>query len=86
MLLLDDATAAADPLLIRKTLQAIAGLVGRTPVGLRLGAGPMALANLVVGLKSGIHHVSVAAEGDTTYVSDADVRHMLIRMGVAIDN
>lgn len=86
LLLLDDATAAADPLLIRKTLQAIAGLVGRTPVGLRLGAGPMALANLVVGLKSGIHHVSVAAEGDTTYVSDADVRHMLIRMGVAIDN
>ena len=86
LLLLDDATAAADPLLIRKTLQAIAGLVGRTPVGLRLGAGPMALANLVVGLKSGIHHVSVAAEGDTTDVSDADVRHMLIRMGVAIDN
>ena len=86
LLLLDDATAAADPLLIRKTLQAIAGLVGRTPVGLRLGAGPMVLANLVVGLKSGIHHVSVAAEGDTTYVSDADVRHMLIRMGVAIDN
>lgn len=85
LLLLDDAPAAADPLLIRKTLQAIAGLVGRTSVGLRLGAGPMALANLVVGLKSGIHHVSVAAEGDTTYVSDTDVRHMLTRMGVAID-
>ena len=86
LLVLDDAPAAADPLLVRQTLQAIAGLVGRTPVGLRLGAGPMALANLVVGLKSGIHHVSVASDGDARYVSDADVRHMLTRMGVTIDN
>ena len=85
LLVLDDAPAAADPLLVRQALQAIAGLVGRTPVGLRLGAGPMALANLVVGLKSGIHHVSVAAEDDTRYVSETDVRHMLTRMGVAID-
>lgn len=82
-LILDDAAAAADPLLVRRTLQAIAGLVGRTPVALQFGRGPMALANGVVGLKSGIHHYGVSGTaGD--YVDEADLRHMLARMGVEI--
>lgn len=82
-LVLDDAAAAADPLLVRRTLQAIAGLIGRTPVTLQAGAGPMALANVVVGLKSGIHHYGVS-EQSGPYVHDADLRHMLGRMGVEI--
>ena len=82
-LVLDDAAAAADPLLVRRTLQAIAGLVGRTPVTLQAGAGPMALANVVVGLKSGIHHYGVSEDGGA-YVREADLRHMLGRMGVEI--
>ena len=82
-LVLDDAAAAADPLLVRRTLQAIAGLVGRTPVTLQAGAGPMALANVVVGLKSGIHHYGVS-EDSGAYVREADLRHMLGRMGVEI--
>jgi flavin reductase (DIM6/NTAB) family NADH-FMN oxidoreductase RutF len=82
-LILDDAAAAADPLLVRLTIQAISGLVGRTPVALRLGAGPMALANVVVGLKSGIRRLSVSPGPEGPYVSEADLRVMLRRMGVA---
>ena len=84
LLVLDDAAGAGDPLLVRLTIQAIAGLVGRTAVGLRPATGPMALANLVVGLKSGIHHISVSPESGRAYVADQDVRTMLRRMGVTV--
>ncbi len=84
LLILDDAAGAADPLSVRLVIQAIAGLVGRTAVALRPGAGPMALANVLVALKSGIHHLSVSANAEGPYVAEADVRTMLTRMGVAI--
>ncbi len=84
LLLLDDAANAADPLLLRLCIQAIAGLVGRTAVGLRPGKGAMALANVLVGLKSGIHHFSVAPAGSPDHVAEADVRNMLARMDVRI--
>jgi flavin reductase (DIM6/NTAB) family NADH-FMN oxidoreductase RutF len=84
LLILDDAAAAADPLLVRQTLQAIGRLVGRTPVALGPGAGPMALANVVVALKSGVHHLAVSADAAGPYVAEADVRTMLARMGVDI--
>jgi flavin reductase (DIM6/NTAB) family NADH-FMN oxidoreductase RutF len=84
LLILDDAVAAADPLLVRQTLQAIGRLVGRTPVALRPGAGPMALANVVVALKSGVQHLAVSADAAGPYVAEADVRTMLARMGVDI--
>lgn len=84
LLVLDDAAAAADPLLVRLTIQAIAGLVGKTAVALRPGAGPMALANVLVGLKSGIRHISVSPEPAGPYVAEQDVRTMLDRMGVSV--
>lgn len=84
LLVLDDTVGAADPLLLRLAVQALAGLVGRTAVGLRLAAGPMALANIVVGLKSGVRHISVSPDGHGPYVSAADVGTMLQRMKVAI--
>ncbi|MGJ8668772.1 MAG: flavin reductase [Oceanococcus sp.] len=84
LLILDDAAAVADPLLVRLCIQAIAGLVGRTAVALRPGAGPMALANVLAALKSGIHHISVSAEGQGPYLDAADARTMLNRMGVAL--
>lgn len=84
LLILDDAVGAADPLLVRLVIQAIAGLVGQTAVALRPGSGPMALANVVVALKSGIHQLSVSPDSSGPYVADGDVRHMLERMGVTI--
>ena len=44
------------------TLQAIAGLLGRSSVGLNLGAGPLALANAY--LDSGAAAISVLTEAD----------------------
>jgi flavin reductase (DIM6/NTAB) family NADH-FMN oxidoreductase RutF len=82
LLVLDDAASAADPLQVRLVVQAIAGLVGRTPVALRLGAGPMALACVLVALKSGVRQLSVSADPASPYVAAADVRTMLARMGV----
>lgn len=84
LLVLDDAAAAADPLRVRLTIQAIAGLVGKTAVVLRAGAGAMALANVLVGLKSGIRHLSVSHDASGPYVSAQDVRALLGRMGVGI--
>ncbi len=84
LLVLDDAVGAGDPLLVRLTVQAIAGLVGKTAVALRPGAGPMALANVVVGLKSGIHQLGVSPTANGPYATEADVRTMLERMGVRI--
>ena len=84
LLVLDDAAAAADPLLLRLSIQAIAGLVGRTAVGLRPGNAPMALANVVVALKSGIRHLGVSTKSGEAYVPAADVRTMLSRMGVSV--
>lgn len=84
LLVLDDAAAVADPLLVRQTLQAIGRLVGRTAVALRPGAGPMALANIVVALKSGVHQLCVGGDGQGPYVAERDVRTMLTRMGVDI--
>ena len=84
LLILDDAAAAADPLLVRLCIQAIAGLMGHTAVALRPGAGPMALANVLTALKSGIHHISVSASPDDAYVNETDVRSMLRRMGVSV--
>lgn len=84
LLVLDDTTSAADPLLVRLTLQAIGRLVGRTPVALRLAAGPMALANVVVALKSGVRHLCISPTMDGHYVADTDVRKMLARMGVTV--
>lgn len=85
MLVLDDAAGAADPLQVRLVIQAIAGLVGKgTVVALRLAAGPMALANVVVALKSGVHHLSVAEPAGGAELARGDVVRMLGRMGVAI--
>ena len=84
LLILDDAAAAADPLSLRLVIQAIAGLVGRMPVALRLGHGPMALANVLVALKSGVHQLAVSLDASGPYVAQADVRTMLERMGVAL--
>ncbi|HEY1075617.1 MAG TPA: flavin reductase family protein [Fontimonas sp.] len=84
LLVLDDAAAAADPLRVRLTIQAIAGIVGKTVVALRLGAGPMALANALVGLKSGVRHLSVSDGPTGPYIAAADLRLMLDRMGVAV--
>lgn len=84
LLVLDDAAAAADPLRVRLSIQAIAGLVGRTAVVLRPGAGPMALANVLVGLKSGIRHLSVSPDASGPYVAEQDVRTLLGRMGVGV--
>lgn len=83
LLLLDDRPSAADPVQLRQALQAIAGVVGRTPVGLRPGAGPMALANVLVALKSGVHHLSAASDTDH-YVAMPDLVDMLQRMQVGI--
>lgn len=84
LLVLDDAAAAADPLRVRLTIQAIAGLVGKTAVVLRLGHGPMALANVLVGLKSGIRHLSVSPDGSGPYVAEQDAQRLLQRMGVGV--
>lgn len=84
LLVLDDAAAAADPLRVRLTIQAIAGLVGKTAVVLRPGAGPMALANVLVGLKSGIRHLSVSLDAAGPYAAEQDVHMLLGRMGVGI--
>lgn len=84
LLVLDDAASAADPLQLRLVIQSIAGLVGRTAVALRPGAGAMALANVLVALKSGIRHLAVSADTSGRYVAASDVRTMLTRMGVAV--
>jgi len=84
LLVLDDAASTADPLLVRLVIQAIGGIVGRTVVALRPGAGPMALANVLAALKSGIHHLSVSADHAGPYVARDDVLLMLERMGVAL--
>lgn len=84
LLILDDAAGAADPLRVRLTIQAIAGLVGRTAVALRPAAGPMALANVLVALKSGIRQLSVSPDTDGPYVAEQDLRTMLARMGVDV--
>lgn len=84
LIVLDDAAAAADPLLVRLTLQAIGRLVGRTAVVLRPGAGPMALANVVVGLKSGVHHLSVSADDRGPYLAANNLRTLLARMNVGV--
>ncbi len=84
MLVLDDAATAADPLQLRLAIQAIAGLVGRVPVALRLGAGPMALANVLVALKSGVRHLVVSPDSSSAYLAEADVATMLRRMGVGL--
>lgn len=84
LIVLDDAPGAGDPLLVRLAIQALAGIVGRTPVALRPAAGPMALANVVVALKSGVRHLGVSPDGAGPYVAEGDVRHMLQRMGVAV--
>lgn len=77
-IVLDDAADCCDPLQLRLTIQAIAGLVGRTTVAFRPGRGAMALANVLVALKSGIHHLVVDAG------NEAEVRQMLGRMQVEI--
>ncbi len=82
LLILDDAAGAADPLLLRLAIQAIAGSMGRTAVALRPGAGPMALANVLVALKSGIHQISVSPDAAGPYVRRDEVCTMLDRMGV----
>ena len=84
LLVLDDAAAAADPLQLRLVIQSIAGLVGRTAVALRPGAGAMALANVLVALKSGIRHLAVSAETGGRYAAASEVRTMLARMGVEV--
>jgi flavin reductase (DIM6/NTAB) family NADH-FMN oxidoreductase RutF len=84
LLLLDDAAGAADPLLVRQVIQSIAGLVGRSAVGLRPRAGPMALANVLVALKSGVRQLSASPGAAGPYVAEQDLRTMLARMGVAV--
>lgn len=83
LLVLDDRAGAADPVRLRRVLQALAGRVGRTRVALRPAAGPMALANVLVALKSGVHHVQTDPGGGV-YVATGDVTDMLERMGVSL--
>ena len=83
-LILDDRAAAADPMQVRLVLQSIGGLVGRTAVGLRLGAGPMAMANALVALKSGVHLLSAAPSEGGPYVSRTDLLTLLDRMRVEV--
>lgn len=83
VLLLDDAASAADPVQLRQAIQAIARLVGRTAVGLRLGTGSMAMANILVALKSGVHHLYASSAGGE-YLSMTELRDMLARMGIVI--
>ena len=84
LLILDDEGTTADPLSARLILQALSRVVGRTPVALRLRAGPMALANVLVGLKSGVRHLVVSPDSGGPYVSEVDLRLMLSRMGVTV--
>lgn len=84
LLILDDADAQADPLRLRVALQAIAGLLGRSSVGLNLGAGPLALANAVVALKSGVRHLGASPHDDGPYVSGDELRDLLTRMKIHI--
>lgn len=83
LLVLDDRAGAADPVLLRRVLQALAGHMGRTRVALRPAAGPMALANVLVALKSGVHHLQADPAG-AVYVATADLTDMLDRMGVSL--
>ncbi len=84
LLILDDGDAQADPLRLRVALQAISGLLGRTSVGLRLGAGPLALANAVVALKSGVRHLDASSQAHSAYVSADEVHDLLTRMKIHI--
>lgn len=79
-----DLAAAADPLSLRLSLQGLAGHLGRTTVALRAGAGPMALANVLVALKSGVHALAVSPTDAGPWVARADVERMLARMGVTV--
>ncbi|MGB1558342.1 MAG: flavin reductase [Oceanococcaceae bacterium] len=83
-LVLDDLSGMADPLLLRLTVQSLAGVIGKTRVVFRPGASPLALANVLVALKSGIHELEVSAEAKGPYLPRADILHMLQRMGVAV--
>ena len=84
LLLLDDTAGAADPRQLRLVIQTIAGLVGRTPVALRLAAGSMALANALVALKSGVRHLAASTDPTQPWLAEADLRAMLARMKVAV--
>ena len=83
LLVLDDRAGVADPVRLRRVLQALAGRMGRTRVALRPAAGPMALANVLVALKSGVHHLQADPVGDV-YIATDDLTDMLDRMGVSL--
>jgi flavin reductase (DIM6/NTAB) family NADH-FMN oxidoreductase RutF len=83
-LVLDDRAGGADPLLVREVLQRLAPVAGPTPLALRVAAGPMALANVLTALKSGVTHLDVSPPGQP-YVSEADTVTMLRRMHVDHD-
>jgi flavin reductase (DIM6/NTAB) family NADH-FMN oxidoreductase RutF len=80
LLVLDDTPSAADPMQVRQVLQALSGHVGRTGIALRAGTGPMALANVLVALKSGVHDLQASTTGAA--LSLHDLAAMLDRMGV----
>ena len=83
-IVLDDASSMADPLLLRLSIQALSGVVGKTRVVLRAGAGSMASANVLVALKSGIHELEVAPAHGQEHLPRDEAELMLTRMGVAI--
>lgn len=83
-IVLDDRNAMADPLLLRLTLQALAGIIGKTRVVYRPGKGVMALANVLVALKSGITELEISADDSGPYLGRPDLMHMLLRMGVGV--
>lgn len=78
VLVLDDASGAVDPLLLRRCLQAVGAVSGRTPVSLRLVDHPMTLANAVVALKSGVRHLHL--DGG---INQGALVDMLDRMSIA---
>ncbi len=61
VVVLDDRAATATPLLLRSTLQSLSGRLGGVPITLRLGDSPLASANLLTALKSGVRSFQVGA-------------------------
>lgn len=78
LLVLDDRSGAADPLLLRRALQAVGAVSGRTPVSLRFGDTPLTLANVLVACKSGVRHLHLDGGADRDALVD-----MLDRMSIA---
>lgn len=76
---LDDHSATADPLQVRRTLQSVSGVAASTPVVLRFGDGPLASANVLTALKSGATRFEA---GTPPYLDQATLGLLLERLEV----